>query len=60
MSRERSVKRKLLYEETYPKNTTCNKKGVLENLEKDCIVEMLAMGKYNDGSEFMTIRIIIK
>lgn len=42
------------------KGVTVSKQGVMENLAIAETIELIETGKFDDGSEYLTVRIIVK
>ena len=55
------AKRRIIYEETYKKGLTVLKENVIDTINNnETDIFLLKTGKFDDDSEFMTIRIEVK
>lgn len=54
------AKRKLVFQAKARKGVTVSKQGVMENLAIATAIELIETGKFDDGSEYLTVRIIVK
>lgn len=51
---------KIVYEETYIKGTYADKDDVLKIVNNEnCKIEALKAGRFEDGKEFLTIKLIL-
>lgn len=53
-------KNKIVFQHTYRKGVTIDKKSVTEDVKNSSSIEVLKGGKYEDGAEFIVLRINVK
>jgi len=55
------ARRKIEYQETYIKGITTEKEEIARILEDDTLkIHILKVGRYNDNTEFLTIRLEVE